>query len=257
MLSHGTRERRRPKISGLKREDEEKLADKAPQPHGGALLRSGVIGHDGSSAGRAISHGLHSVRYTKNDRIQGLIEKHLENPNPLDLTVDLARARALFEDWVDRAEAYSEALLAWHESYQERGRSAASENKLLSLECLLDEFDILLNERGQATEKQEDDLKSCRKLLSDLRTPDDEAGKPRKTMDIADGHKILLTVAKITDSINRQDARLFISRKTFVETMRRLGFATRSVLNRWEGKKFNAAKAADQVQEAWGQVPMV
>lgn len=204
-----------------------------------------------------MKHGLHAKKYTENDRLQALIEKHLENPDPTNLLTTLAKAEALFEDWLDRFETYAAQLDAWHRSYAERGRAAASENKILALESLLDEYDALLNERGEATDKQETDLRACRELLHALKTPDTDEGKPRRLMDIADGHKILLTIAKITDSINKKDARLFISRKTFVEVMKRIGFATRHVLKKRQGKVIDPEKLADEIQEAWGQVPMV
>jgi hypothetical protein len=230
------------------------VSELIPQPHGGALLRRGQPGNKGGYG--QITHGLHSKRYTSNERMQALIEKHATNPNPLDLIDDLARARALFEDWLDRAEKYSEALLAWHESYRERGEQAATESRLLAVEKVLEEYEILLKEREDITERQDNDLRSARALVAALRDTRDEK-KPRRTMDIADGHKILLTVGKLVDTINRKDAKHFISHGTFVEIMRRLGFATRSVLNRWDGLTFNADRASDQVQEAWGQVPVV
>jgi hypothetical protein len=58
-------------------------------------------------------------RYTfkMSPRLQAIYDQLAQDPDPLNLVPELTAARALFQDWVDRFDSYSEALIAWHESF--------------------------------------------------------------------------------------------------------------------------------------------
>jgi hypothetical protein len=64
--------------------------------------------------------GLKTGRYSKlkSDRFRNLIEQHEADGNPLDILPELAAARAVFEDFVNRYDEYTNALLAWHKSFE-------------------------------------------------------------------------------------------------------------------------------------------
>lgn len=64
-----------------------------------------------------ITHGRYST--IKRENIRDLITKHEADPDPLNILPELAAARALLEDFVDRYDEFSAALLTWHESYGE------------------------------------------------------------------------------------------------------------------------------------------
>lgn len=99
-------------------------------PKCGARTRAGTpckrpagAGTDHLGQGRCKHHGgktpIKSGRYSTvtRQRIRDLIEAHQEDKNPLDVLPELAAARALFQDYVERYDEWSEALVAWHESF--------------------------------------------------------------------------------------------------------------------------------------------
>lgn len=53
------------------------------------------------------------------ERIRDLITQHEADPDPLNILPELAAARALFQDFIERYDAFTEALLAWHASFSE------------------------------------------------------------------------------------------------------------------------------------------
>lgn len=116
-------------------------ADKTGAPHAGAALpRCGARtktrpggtckkeagwGTDHLGDGRCRLHGgvsgtLKHGRYSKvkHTALRELIERHEQDPEPLNIHPELAAGRALFESYVDRYHAWHDALLAWHESWK-------------------------------------------------------------------------------------------------------------------------------------------
>lgn len=69
-------------------------------------------------AGRPIKHG----RYSSIDReeISDLIQKFEEDDDPLDILPELAAARALLQDFIERYDEYLTAVIAWHEDNDEK-----------------------------------------------------------------------------------------------------------------------------------------
>jgi len=47
-----------------------------------------------------------------------LIALHEADPDPLNILPELAAARALFQDFVQRYDTWAAALIAWHESFR-------------------------------------------------------------------------------------------------------------------------------------------
>lgn len=102
----------------------------------GAKTRSG--GHCGQAAGwgtghpgegRCKLHGgkspVRSGRYStvSRPRIRDLIEQFQGDDSPLDILPELAAARALFQDFIERYDEFTDALVAWHDSWgEERAR---------------------------------------------------------------------------------------------------------------------------------------
>jgi hypothetical protein len=58
-------------------------------------------------------------RYSRlqRERVRALYEAYLADPDPLNLQDELALLRALVQDFVDRYDAWREALLSWHASF--------------------------------------------------------------------------------------------------------------------------------------------
>src|SRR5690606_10264496 len=63
-----------------------------------------------------VRHGRYSR--IKREALRTMIAEYEADPDPLNLLPELAAARALFHDFVDRYEETTAALLAWHESFR-------------------------------------------------------------------------------------------------------------------------------------------
>jgi hypothetical protein len=92
---------------------------------GGTCRKPAGWGTDHVGEGRCRIHGgvsgtLKHGRYSKvkHTALRELIERHEQDPEPLNIHPELAAARALFESYIDRYQAWADALLAWHESWK-------------------------------------------------------------------------------------------------------------------------------------------
>ncbi len=68
--------------------------------------------HGGSTP---IRTGRYSV--VTRERVKELIAGFEADPNPLDMTSELAACRAPYQDYIERYDEFTEALIAWHKSY--------------------------------------------------------------------------------------------------------------------------------------------
>lgn len=68
--------------------------------------------------GRPVTNGTGSVYKRLSPNLLELVEKHLENPNPLDISSELSMARAIFEETLADYTLMKTALLEWH--YRDR-----------------------------------------------------------------------------------------------------------------------------------------
>jgi hypothetical protein len=62
-------------------------------------------------------------------RVKELIEQFEADPDPLNILSELAFARAVLVDFVERYDAHSEALIAWHNSFTKVGMLSAYAGK--------------------------------------------------------------------------------------------------------------------------------
>ena len=63
-------------------------------------------------------------RYSRlqRERLRDLYHAYLADPDPLNLSDELAMLRALVQDFVDRYDAWREAILSWHASFTSNAR---------------------------------------------------------------------------------------------------------------------------------------
>jgi hypothetical protein len=191
-------------------------------PTCGAKTRSGspcrqIAGYktDHVGQGRCNLHGgatpvIHG-RYSsiERTRIKDLIELHVNDPDPLDTFPELAAARALFQDFIERYEKNSEALLAWHASWQVTNR--LPEDRLMAFEAVVDEWEDQVKQMGdEATEKQSADVDAAREFIRFLRG-NAATEKPRQLLDISDAVGHLREITKIVERKEKTRARNAIS----------------------------------------------
>lgn len=98
----------------------------------GAMTKRGVPcrapagrGTDHPGVGRCRNHGgaspIRHGRYSqiKREELREAIERYEADPDPLNILAEIAAARALFEDFINRYQEFADALVAWHESWRE------------------------------------------------------------------------------------------------------------------------------------------
>jgi hypothetical protein len=148
-----------------------------------------------------VKHGRYSS--IERTRIKDLIEVHLNDPDPLDTFPELASARALFQDFIERYELNSAALIAWHRS---RSVNPADQEALFAV---VNEIEELKRGRGEDfTDSQEELFASARRAIEQL-NPDHQ--RPTFILDIADAVRHLNTITQIVDRIEKARAANAIS----------------------------------------------
>lgn len=159
---------------------------------GGPCRRPAGWGTDHSGIGRCKLHGgrnpVRHGRYSqiKREELRDAIARFEADPDPLNILPELAAARALFEDWINRYQAWSDAVLEWHALNRKRQSE---------------------NERLRAVVQM---------LLAD-------APPNRAVPDIADGYRLLDEVSKIVTRIEKIRSENAISRKELVRVMTEMG----------------------------------
>lgn len=186
---------------------------------------------DHLGAGRCYLHGgatpIKSGRYSTITRtaLRDLIAQHEADPDPLNIHPELAAARALFQDFVDRYDGWRAALLAWHAADLGSNRPLRAD-KVAALKRILADWEA---ERADAAGEDAPDLPAQeRELLADARevlgwlgTPPE--GRPHEVLDIADAYRIVAEVTKIVERIERVRAANAVSRADFLRVMTEMG----------------------------------
>ncbi|BDI28000.1 hypothetical protein CCAX7_000510 [Capsulimonas corticalis] len=75
----------------------------------------GACWKHGGNGGRPVKHGLYSK--IERPRLKELLDAADELGDPLDLLPHVKMLGALVTDWVERYDTFTEALIAWHQSY--------------------------------------------------------------------------------------------------------------------------------------------
>jgi hypothetical protein len=188
------------------------------QPAGWGTYHPGVGACKFHGGNLPTKHGRYSG--IKREALRELIEHHEADPDPLNIFPELAAARALFQDFIERYDDWREAVVAWHVTYRASGRPVPGDLRV-AFEAALDEYEALLNERGESSDKQEEDLAKARKFVELLSSPHE--GKPLQVLDIGDAYRILSEVTKIAERIERIRASNAISRPDLMRVMQEMG----------------------------------
>lgn len=110
--------------------------------------------------GKCHLHGgrslVYSGRYSKvkNTELRALIEQMEKDPDPLNVLPDLALARAMLHDFIERYHEWREAIFAWHHSFDKPG-SATRPRQILDISDAINHASTLAKmvesiQRGQA-----------------------------------------------------------------------------------------------------------
>jgi len=166
-----------------------------------------------------IKHGRYSL--IRRDGIRELIEQHEKDPDPLNILPELAAARALFQDFIERYDENTEALLAWHASYEQNPKVIAEDTRI-AFESCIDDLEEYLRSEGEPTERQTDGLAKARKFIAKMAEPAGET-KPRQVLDISDAYRIVSEITKIVERIEKIRSQNAISRPELLRVMTEMG----------------------------------
>ncbi len=162
--------------------------------HGG--IRKGADGHP---ADRRVVTGRYST--VQHVRLRELIEQHAADPDPLNLLPEVAALRALFQEFIERYDVHTSALLAWHASFQLTRRPLPPE-LVTALGNVIDEREIQLKEMDEPALEALGDCKRARDLLAYLQGKEPE-GKPHVVLDLTDAYRVLGEVGKMVERIEK------------------------------------------------------
>lgn len=147
-----------------------------------------------------VTHGRNST--IQGERIKALIETHLADPQPLDISRTLATAKALMDDFIERYYEITPALLAWYAASE-----PITEEQRLALTRCVDELEELYG--GEADAQQSADLELSRAVVVKMAEPRVE--KPRQVLDITEAVRHADVISKIIHRVNVNNSQNAIS----------------------------------------------
>lgn len=168
--------------------------------------------HGGNSP---VKHGRYSA--VKLESLRSIAEAMEADPEPLNILPELAQARALYVDFINRYGEYSVALLDWHASWRAVARPVNGALRA-GMEFVVDELEARLED---PTDEQREALANARTYLAAVSIPVE--GRPTQLMDISDAHKLLAEVTRVVERIERIRAANAISRPEMIRVMHEMG----------------------------------
>jgi hypothetical protein len=188
-----------------------------------------------------VQHGGYSLVYHR--QIGDLYERHLRDPDPLNMLRELALAKALLEDWINRFGEWRDALFAWHAA----DCAALAPDRIAALRALLDDHEALLAEQLELASAEEARFRAVRETLDAFSQP--SAGKPRMMMDIADGGRLVDLVTRIGKRIEDIGRDKAVSRPTFFRVLTEMG----RIVELYNDEP-DPAKRLERIRDGWARI---
>lgn len=225
---------------------------------------------DHLGAGRCFMHGgrneIQSGIYSVNrarPRIKDLYEQYskLTAEEALDTLPELAWARAIFTDWIERWEELVEKIYDWHESFE---ASYPSEITLISMRDLCDDMEAYIGpaqlepdpDEPESYTRTRHDLARVRRFIEHQAPNRDK--KPRKMLDIEAGRKILTDIAGIVDKIHKQRDAKSVRADDFKRVLNEVGNVVETVMRHQLGPHlqlhYSAVETENILNETAGEI---
>jgi hypothetical protein len=195
-----------------------------------------------------VKHGRYST--VRLESLRQIAEQMEADPDPLNILPELAQARALYVDFLNRYGEYAAALLAWHESWRAAARPVNGQLRA-GMSFVVDELEALLDE---PTDQQKQALSNARAYLAAVSAPVE--GRPTQLMDLADADRLLANVTRIVERIERIRAANAISRPDLMRVMQEMGRAMNHHLAKLlpilgEEQRAALTEAAERIADEW------
>lgn len=200
--------------------------------------------HGGTKPGDPrVKHGRY--RTIKSERLRELIAQHEADPDPLNILPEIAALRALFQEFIERYDVHTAALLAWHASFQLQQRPIPEE-LAISFERVVDEWEIALREEHEPTEAQKTDLAQARQYLVTVRESG-AAVKPKTVLDLTDAYRVLGEVGRMVERVEKARSANAISRPEMNRVIHAMARVVDTVLPHDEAHEV----LRKQIREGW------
>lgn len=188
-----------------------------PAVTGFNVCRVHGAGNKKKPGGRPATHGRYSR--LKREALRSLIEEYEQDPDPLNILPELAAARALFQDFTDRYDEFTEAIVAWHQSYQ-AGNRPIDKYKVEAFIEVIDQYEEVIRSEDDLTERQQKTLAIAREFVKAAKQ---EAGtKPIQILDISDAYRILREITAIAGRIEKVRAQNAIPRDDLYRVLKEM-----------------------------------
>ena len=177
--------------------------------HGRCRLHGGL-------AGRPIETGEYS-RYSviTRPRLAELREHFEKDPDPLNLLPEVLELRSRVADYSERYDAVTDALLAWHYSFDRGYKAALADWRDKYRDWVADYIERC--ERGPDADEDEPEDPPLPPL------PEDFAERPRRIIDILQVGRFIVDLSAIADKITRQQSEGTITMATMDATLEQYG----------------------------------
>jgi hypothetical protein len=186
--------------------------------------------------GRCRFHGgltpIKSGRYSKvsRKRVRELIEQYAQDPEPLNILPELAAARALFQDFIERYDEWREALLLWWAA--QTARRSKLEEVRFAAELVLEQSD---------SGASQDHRRAAAELVL-------FHAAPRQVLDISHAQGLLAEVTKIVKRIEEIRNANAISRPDLLRLMHEMA----RVVERWvTAPDLTPEQRLERIRDGW------
>jgi hypothetical protein len=163
-----------------------------------------------------VTHGRYSS--LQHLRIGTKLAKYENDPDPLNILPELAMLRALTEDYLERYEEITRAIVAWHESYISR---PVAKQRIEAMQRILDECERRMREYEEPSESEWAALAEARDTVDRLARA--QENKPRQILDIATARDLIAETAKTVEKIEKIRSQDAISRPELLRAMTHMG----------------------------------
>lgn len=207
---------------------------------GGKCKQKAGWGTDHVGQGRCKLHGgatpIKHGRYSSvsRTRIRDLYERHAEDAAPLDVLPELAAARALFQDFVERYDEWRDAFLAWHASFSDEYQRDFADK----MQDLGESVDLLQIAYEEAQDRG----------FTELPDPLQWMNKPRQVLDLSDAVQHLKTIAQIAQKEKQLHLDGAISRKDLLRVLTEMSRVVESYVDDPDTKK--------RIRDGWRRIQL-
>lgn len=222
--------------------------------------------------GRCYQHGggkpedVDRFNALTNPTLHELLDQYLDDPDPMNLHQELAVARAIVQYEITQHQEASEALLAWHASF-DKNRRGLHDHPLYHVHAIKKAFELGLIHDGQTPEELQEALEFGLaqwqqewKLQENGRSINLRVERPVKATNYLALLKGLTVIASLVKDITKLEEEAYLSAFAVEQALQRYGQITREAimaLLREKGISVDEAqKVITVVAKKWDKVPL-